>query len=95
MDDDDGDVVVIGVDLDNNNALGRKGIGYNGCLKYRRRSIGLERKSSPLSVLSSDDVESPFSERISLIRKDFDADDIDWYSFTKGDNIHDQTLMII
>jgi hypothetical protein len=69
--------VVVVVDFVSNNELGRNGIGYNGCLKYRRRSIGLVMKTSLLSLLSSEDVDSQFSERISLIRNDFDVDDID------------------
>jgi hypothetical protein len=54
--------------------VGRKGIGHNGCLKNRRRSIGSVKRKSLLSLLSSsDDVVSQFSERISLIKNDFDV----------------------
>jgi len=60
----------------NNKEVGRNGIGHNGCLKYRRRSIGFVKNISLLSLLSSDDdVDSQFSERISLIKNDFDVDD--------------------
>ena len=65
------------VGLDSNSELGRRAMGYNGRLKYRRRSIGAVRNPSPVSLLSSDDADSQFSERISLMRKDLDVDDID------------------
>ncbi len=70
-------VVVVAdvVDFVNNKELGRNGIGHNGCLKYRRRSIGFVKNISLLSLLSSEDVDSQFSERISLIKNDFDVDD--------------------
>jgi hypothetical protein len=70
-------VVVVAdvVDFVNNKELGRNGIGHNGCVKYRRRSIGFVKNISLLSLLSSDDVDSQFSERISLIKNDFDVDD--------------------
>ncbi len=63
------------VDFVNTKELGRNGIGHNGCVKYRRRSIGFVKNISLLSLLSSDDVDSQFSERISLIKNDFDVDD--------------------
>jgi hypothetical protein len=69
--------VVAVVGFVNNKEVGRNGIGHNGCLKYRRRSIGLVKNISLLSLLSSEDVDSQLSERISLIKNDFDVDDDD------------------
>ena len=71
-DDDDGD----DVDFFSNREFGRKGVGHNGFLKYCRRSIGFAKNTSLLSLFSSEDVDSEFSERISLIKNDFDVDDI-------------------
>ncbi len=73
------DVAVVVVGFVNNKAFERNGIGYNGCLKYRRKSNGFVKNISLLSLLSSedDDDDSQFSERISLIKNDFDVDDDD------------------
>ena len=53
--------------------------------------MGFVRRSSLVSLLSSDEVASQFSERISLIKNDLEADDISTNSLTKHDNIHQQT----
>ncbi len=37
--------------------------------------MGFAENISLLSLLSSDDIDSEFSERISLIKNDFDVDD--------------------